>query len=364
MSSLVTRYQSYLNTTHFSSFQLPEVTVAVVTYNGINVIKNCLDSLLAQTYQPTQIIVIDNASTDQTPEWIEAHYPDIKVIRLSSNCGPNPARNQGILHTPDHHLTLLVDDDTQLAANCLSELIEAHQRYPEAAIYTPRLVYHDRPNIIQHEGVFIHYTGEAVLLNSDQPLNKGIKEITPVHAISGTCMLVSKPAATAIGLFDEDYFFGRTDGEFTFRLTISGYQLYTVPEAICYHRVKTRGLSKVFYQVRNRWYFILTTYSLKTLLLLIPAFLVYELFLAAFLLLKGKITEYFQAIIAVFQSFSRLMRKRRKAQACKIRSDRELLQSKALYMRGDLLKNPILAKVKSGLDQFFRLYWKLIIPLI
>lgn len=364
MFSLLPSHKSNLNTTHFPFFQLPEVTVAVITYNGINVIKNCLDSLLDQTYQPTQIIVIDNASTDQTPEWVEAHYPNIKVIRLSSNHGPNPARNQGILHTPDHHLTLLVDDDAQLEANCLSELIEAYQRYPEAAIYAPRLVYHDRPNIIQHEGVFIHYTGEAVLLNSDKPLNEGIKDITSVHAISGTCLLVSKPAATAIGLFDEDYFFGRTDGEFTFRLTISGYQLYTVPEAICYHRVKTRGLSKVFYQVRNRWYFILTTYSLKTLLLLIPAFLVYELCLAIFLIFKGKTTEYFQAIFAIFTSFSRLMQKRRKAQACKIRSDRELLKSKALYMRGDLLKNPILAKVKFGLDQFFRLYWKLIVPLI
>ncbi|MEB3282412.1 MAG: glycosyltransferase family 2 protein [Lyngbya sp.] len=348
----------------FQSLKHPKITVAVVTYNGINVIKNCLDSLLAQTYKPDQIIVIDNASRDNTPEWLEEHYSQIKVIRLHSNCGPNPARNLGIINTPDNHLTLLVDDDAILEENCLSELVKAYYRYPEAAIWAPRLVYNDRRDTIQHEGAFIHYTAEAVLLNSDKPLNQGVKDITQVHAVSGTCLLVSKSAAKKIGLFDEDYFFGRTDGEFSFRLTISGYKLYTVPDAVCYHRVKKRGLSKLFYQVRNRWYFLLTTYSLKTLIVLTPAFFVYELFLIAYLLMQGKEIEYIQAIFAVIQSWDKLMQKRKKAQNLKTISDRELLCSDSLYMRGDLLKNSILASVKSRLDQFFQTYWKLVYPLI
>ncbi|WP_413160957.1 glycosyltransferase family 2 protein [Capilliphycus salinus ALCB114379] len=347
-----------------SSQKPPQVTVAVVTYNGINVIKNCLDSLQSQTYKPAQILVIDNASTDNTPDWVEEHYSQIKVIRLNSNCGPNPARNQGILNTPDNDLTLLVDDDAILAENCLNELVKAYQRYPEAAILAPRLVYNDQRDTIQHEGAFIHYTAEAVLLNNDKPLNQGSKDITQVHAVSGTCLLVSKSAAKKIGLFDEDYFFGRTDGEFSFRLTISGYKVYTVPDAVCYHRVKKRGLSKLFYQVRNRWYFILTTYSLKTLIVLAPALLVYELFLIAYLLMQGKELEYIKAIFAVIKFWDKLMQKRKKAQNIKTRSDRELLRSDSLYMRDDLLKNSILASVKSGLDKFFRTYWKLIYPLI
>ena len=356
--------QVYEKAQKISALQQPKITVAVVTYNGMNVIKSCLDSLLAQTYKPTQILVIDNASTDNTPEWVENHYSQVKVIRLDSNCGPNPARNRGILHTTDGHLTLLVDDDAILEENCLSELVRAYRRYPEAAIWAPRLVYNNRRDTIQHEGIFIHYTAEAVLLNSDKPLNQGVKEITQVHAISGTCLLVSRVAAEKIGFFDEDYFFGRTDGEFTYRLTISGYKLYTVPKAICYHRVKKRGLSKLFYQVRNRWYFILTTYSLKTLLLLTPALLVYEISLLLFLLLKGKSGEYIRAILAVIYSLPKILKKRKKAQALKTVSDRNLLQSDSLYMREDLLKNTTLASVKSGLDRFFQIYWKLVYPLI
>ncbi|MCG5059612.1 MAG: glycosyltransferase family 2 protein [Limnoraphis sp. WC205] len=346
------------------SLKKPEITVAVVTYNGKNVIQRCLDSLQSQTYKPAQILVIDNNSTDHTPEWVEDHYSQIKVIRLDSNRGPNPARNQGILNTPDDHLTLLVDDDAILAEDCLSELVKAYYRYPEAAIWAPRLVYHDQPDMIQHEGVFIHYTAEAILLNSDKPLNQGVKDITQVHAVSGTCLLVSKSAAETIGLFDEDYFFGRTDGEFSFRLTISGHQLYTVPPAICYHRVKKRGLSKVFYQVRNRWYFILTIYSLRTLMVLIPALLIYEVSLIAFLMLKGNIITYFQGILAVIASLPKLLKKRKFVQSLKTVSDRELLKNESMYMRDDLLKSKTQAFLKTQLDQFFKIYWNLVHPLI
>ncbi len=356
--------QTGADTTHFSLLKKPEITVAVITYNSSSIIHQCLDSLLDQTYHPTQILVIDNASPDHTADWVESHYPQIKVVRLDSNRGPNPARNQGILHTPDNSLTLLVDDDAILAKNCLNELVKAYQKYPEAAIWVPRLVYHDRRDTIQHEGVFIHYTGEAVLLNSDQPVDQGIQDISQVHAVSGTCLLVSKSAAEKIGLFDEDYFFGRTDGEFTFRLTISGYKLYTVPDATCYHQVKKRSFSKLFYQVRNRWYFILTIYSLKTLVILAPALLIYELFLNTFLLLNGQVITYFKGIFAVIVFFPKLMKKRQLIQALKTVSDREILQNKPMYMRDDLLKNQTQAFLKSKLDQFFEFYWNLVYPLI
>lgn len=342
----------------------PGVTVAVVTYNGINVIQHCLNSILAQSYQPCQIFVINNASTDDTSEWIQAHYPQVMVINLSENRGPNPARNVGILKTPDTNLTLLVDDDAILDKNCLSELLKAYQQYPDGAAWAPRIVYDDQPERIQYEGTFIHYTAEAVLLNSNQPTHQGLQEITPVHAANGTCFLVSKSAATAIGLFDEDYFFGRTDGEFTFRLTLSGYSLYTVPSAVCSHRVKKRGFSKVFYQIRNRWYFMLTTYSGRTLLLLLPPLMIYEMSLMAFLLIKGQIGEYFKAIIAVVKSLPQLWQKRHSIQQLKVVSDREVLCSDSMYMREDLLKNRTQAFLKSKLEEVFRLYWKFISPLI
>lgn len=341
----------------------PTVTVSIVSYNGMKTIARCLDSILQQTYQNITVIVVNNASTDGTPTWIAEHYPHVKVLNHPENRGPNPARNVGITQA-ESDLVLLLDDDAFLAKDCLAELVKAYQTHPEASVWIPRLVYSDQPDLIQHEGVHIHYISEAILVNGDVPLHEGLQEPITVSAVSGTCLLVRKSAALSIGLFDEDYFFGRTDGEFSFRLTLAGHHLCSIPQAVVLHRVKTRGLSKVFYQVRNRWYFTLTTFSWRTLILSIPAFLVYEVSLAAFLCMKGAAKDYLRAMGAVIQDLPKILSKRREFQPKKVISDRQILRSDPLNMRSDLLTNRPVAYLKASLDSFFKLYWKLIYPLI
>jgi GT2 family glycosyltransferase len=341
-----------------------KVTVAIITYNGINVIPFCLKSIFEQTYSSFQVIVINNASTDGTAHWIQQHYPQVQVINLPNNNGPNPARNRAIKSTPEGGLTLLIDDDAILDENCLMLLIKAAQAHPDGVIWAPQLVYYNQPDIIQHSGTFIHYTGEAILVNSDLPVNQENRESFKVHAVSGTCLLLKRDAAMKIGLFDEDYFFGRTDGEFSFRLTLSGHPLYMIPAATCFHQVKPRGFAKLFYQIRNRWYFILSTYSLWTLIVLAPALIIYEFSLIAFLILKGKMGSYLEAMVAVIQNLPKIWHKRQFIQASKVVSDRHLLRGESLYMRKDLLKNNFLKTFKLLLDRFFGFYWKLVRPFI
>ncbi len=341
----------------------PEVTVAVVSYNGMNVIRLCLGSIFAQTYEQFRVLLINNASTDGTPEWVKENYPEVEILNYPENKGPSPARNLAIEKSPNH-LVLLLDDDAVLEKNCLSELVKASQTYPNAAAWVPRIVYHDKQETIQLDGVYIHYISEAILLDAEKPLYEGVKDITPIDAAAGICLLIAKDAAKSIGLFDEDYFFGREDGDFTFRLTLSGYKLYVVPKAISYHRVKRRGLSKVFYQIRNRWYFTLTIFSYRTLILSAPALLVYEICLVFFMLLKGHIKEYVTAVLKVISDLPVLLRKRKSIQLLRKVHDRNILRSGSINIRGDLVENPAVALLKSILNGFFNFYWKLIYPLV
>jgi len=341
----------------------PKVTVSIISYNGMKTLPDCLEAVSNQTYSNISIIVVNNASTDGTPDWVMEHYPQVKLVHYPKNKGPNPARNQGILHA-ESDLVLLLDDDAFMEPTCVAELVNASQSISTASVWAPRLVYSDRPQVIQHEGVHIHYVAEAVLVNGDVPVQQGLTAPTQVSSVSGTCLLFKKKAAIAIGLFDEDYFFGRADGEFAFRLTLAGYQLFTIPQAVVRHRVKKRGLSKVFYQVRNRWYFTLTMYSWRTLIFSLPALLVYEGALAVFLAAKGAAGQYFAANWAVLRDFSKIMEKRRSFQPKKTVRDRDILKSTPINMRTDLLDKPVFAALKSGLDGFFNLYWQLIYPLI
>ena len=339
--------------------QQPAVTVGIITYNGRKIIQPCIESLLAQTYQNISICVINNASTDGTPEWVADNYPDITILNNPDNRGPNPARNFAITSSSSN-LVLLVDDDAILSENCLAELVSAAQSHPEGAIWAPRIVYSDRRDTIQFEGAKMHYLAETILVSSDTPISEGLSEITQVPMLAGVTLLVSKQKAIDIGLLNEFYVFGKEDGEFTYRLTQAGEKLYSVPSAICYHRVKKRGLSKVFYQVRNRWLLLLTTFSLKTILLVAPALLIYELSLIGFLLLKGQLPEYFRALFDLATHFSTVLKQRQQIQAFRQVPDQVLLQCDSIGMRGDLLENRAIATLKAALDTFFGLYWKLI----
>lgn len=341
----------------------PHVTIAVITYNGKAVLPECLASLTRQSYAPHHIMIVNNASTDGTPEWIKDHYPDIEVLDYPVNNGPNPARNMGINHSSTD-LVLLIDDDAVLHEDCLAELVAAHHRFPDAAVWSPRIVYHDRQDLIQFEGVTMHYLQEAILLSGDTPIEDGVQDVTPIQVAGGVSYLLSREKALAVGLFDEDYFFGRTDGEFTYRLTISGYELYTVPKAVCFHRVKKRGTTKVYYQVRNRWHVILTSYAWRTIFLACPAFLLYELTLFPFLAIKGSTRDYARAVFHVLRDLPAILKKRRSVQKNKTLPDPVTLHCGPLNIRSDLLNSRIARFSKTFLDKSFCAYWKLISPLL
>lgn len=341
----------------------PSVTAAVITHNGRAVVPQCLESLFNQTIAPERVLVINNASTDGTAEWVREHFPRAELIDRPTNNGPNPARNEG-LRRATTELVLLVDDDAILDRRCLEELLAAYRRYPDAALWAPRILYHDRPEIIQFEGTHIHYLQEAILLNPDAPVSKGVEDVAAIQAAAGVCLLLSRSKAFSVGLFDEDYFFGRTDGEFTFRLTLAGYPLYTIPRARCYHRVKKRGTAKVFYQQRNRWHMILSCYQWRTILLISPALALYEICLFAFLLTKGAAHEHLRANVQVIRDLPKILRKRRAIQRMRKVPDRAVLHCGPINVRSDLMSHGLLAAAKRLLDKTFGVYWLLVRRLV
>jgi GT2 family glycosyltransferase len=345
-----------------ASVDEPEVYIGVICFNGKDIIEKCISSILEQTYSNFHVHLIDNASTDGTPELVAERFPKVEIIRHAENNGPNPARNLA-LRKANCSLVFLVDDDITLTRNCLSELVEAYKKHPDAVVWHPRIFYSDEINKIQYEGGLIHYLNEGILLNTDLPAEQGIQDISPIQT-AFAAFLIRKEVAEHIGYFDEDLFFGGTDSNFTFRLSQAGYRLYAVPFATCYHKVKKRGLQNVYYRARNRWYMILTCYAFRTMIVILPALIVYEITLILFLAFKGRIGDYQRAIVAVVRHFPGLMEKRKQIQAVRKVKDKYILHAGSFYMRGDVLDNRLAACAKSALNGFFDLYWRLVYPLV
>jgi len=335
-----------------------KVTIAVITYNGEHLLKECLSAIKSQDYPSYEIMMVDNNSTDRSVAFVREKFPEVKMLQMRENRGPSPARNVAIREANTRYI-FLVDDDAVLASDCLKILMNAVDEFPEVAIWAPRVLYYDKRDIIQFDGARLHYIGEAINNNADIQTEDALEK-NPYHiqTAGGVAYLVDKEKAIYIGLFDEDYFFGKTDTEFTFRLTLSCFKCICVPQAIVYHKVKMRGLSKAFHQVRNRRFLILQTYSLRTILFITPALLLYEISVLTFLTWKGNLSKYVRANLAVIKNLGKLIKKRRKVQVLKKISDREVLCAGDFYIREDLIEKKYLKLAKSFLNRALNLYWK------
>ena len=336
-----------------------KVTIAVITYNGEHLLEECLSAIKSQDYPEYEIMMIDDNSTDRSVDLVREKFPEVKILQMNENRGPNPARNAAIIKS-DTSYTLLVDDDAVLTPQCLRILMKTTKEYSNIAICNPRIVLYDDRTRIQYDGSRLCYIGAVIARNSGASIQQVSKTTIPVSVVSGLTMLVERDKALQIGLFDEDYFFGWDDADFSLRMTISGFKCLHVPQAVVYHKLKKRGLSKAFYQIRNRWYLILKSYSSRTLFLLWPILLVYELSLLLFLTMEGVLFEYLKANLAVIKNFGKLMKKRRKVQALKKISDGEVLCAGDFYIREDLVEKRYLKLGKNILNHVFNLYWKVI----
>jgi len=342
----------------------PPISVAILVYNARDKVRPCLDSVLSQTHPPAEVLVIDNASTDDTADIIRKEYPQVRLERSEVNGGCSGGRNLQ-LRLPTHRHVMIVDDDVLLDPTCLEHLAGSARDLADAAAWSPRVCYEQDRGVIQFDGVHLHFIGEAVLTNPGMPIGPGLpEEPFAVPIAGGVAFMVDRDKALAIGGYDESFHFGKTDGDFSFRLSGAGETIYTVPKAVVYHRMKPRGISQVHRQVRNRWALILKSYAWRTVILLIPALLLYELSLMVFMAAKGGLGHYLKGNIRLLGDLPGILRERRRVQKHKRCRDRDLLSGGGMNIRHDLVKNPLVRHAHRLLDTVLRAYWSCIRPFV
>lgn len=338
-----------------------KVSIGIVNYDGAKCIVETLESVANLEYDNFDVTVVDNGSADNSVEIITKEFPDVKIRKLSENRGLPFGRNVAIKNS-DSDFIFLLDNDVILEPHCLTELMKGMDYSEEIGACHANMIDPNQPDIPQHyNGGYIHFICAFVpkhFKKDGHTINDCYEEF-PV--VSGGALLIRKSAAQKIALFDEDYFFNWEDGDFTFRLTLSGYKCLNIPRATVYHK-NTRGQAKVYWMLRNRWFFILKNYDLKTIVLLTPVFLIFELMQFIFFTVKKLPLVYLKANLDVFKHLKSILRKRRKVMQIKKVKDKEILVSGDIYMRQSLSEKSYL--IQSGLYRLmlFALngYWKII----
>lgn len=346
---------------------MEKVSVAIINYNGRNTVLKTIDSIYGMEGVGVHIQVIDDCSTDGSPEMIKNVYPFIPIhIRPYNIRKLNVLRKEAIERTNTRKL-IITDNDILFDRRCLVELLKVMNQTEGIATCTPRLMYWNEPKKIYTAGTQIHYLGAAIgryrgeiveVMNQVPSMNSG-----------GGILLLDRLKALKIDGFDEEYMSGwGDDGEFYQRLMLAGYKCLYVPTAIAYHEDKpfnhTRSY-RVAGQIYNRWQFILTHYSGLTLILLAPVLVLYEFMQLVFLIFKGMLHLYAKSNIMVLKDILLFLKKRKDIQGLRVVSDRDVLSTGVIYVSPSLLKkNRLLRRSLKVTCDFFDLYWKLIKPFI
>ena len=276
-----------------------QVSVVIPNYNGINFIGPCLDSLKNQTFREFSIILVDNASSDGSYEYVKDSYPYVKLLRLDKNYGFPRAVNEGIKASTTPFVILL-NNDTEVHEEFVEKLLYGIKKSKRLFSCGSKILkFHDR-NKIDDAGGFYSALGWAYARGKGQDSRKFTKVDETFFSCAGGA-IYRKSVFEEIGYFDEEFFAYLEDVDIGYRARIQGYKNIYCPSALVYHVGSGTSGSrynsfKVKLSSRNNIVLIYKNMPLLQLIinlpLLIPGFFIKTLFFIK----KGMGREYLTGI--------------------------------------------------------------------
>jgi GT2 family glycosyltransferase len=347
-----------------------DVSAVVVNFNGGERVMKCLAALIAQDTSLGNIFVIDNGSTDGSPSQIRASYPDVQVLELGENRGLPAARNAG-LRLASSRLVLLIDNDVCPQPTCLRRLLRTYETL-RPAVVCPRVLLLPESGIVQSDGAFPHFLGVMRLRHGYLPVERAQSQTAIVDGCIGACMLVDRALALEAGGFDELYFFYFEDLEFSLRLRALGHRFVCEPTAVVYHDrgAGTPGLSfrgageyplrRVYLSTRHRILTLLIHYRTRTLLVLLPALLLFEISCLLLVLVQGWSRAWANAWIWQLQNWRLIRQRRKQAQHARILRDRELLVGGSIPFAPGFVRSRASGSAAAVLSWIVNGYWQIV----
>ena len=218
-----------------------KVTVAVITANRKEVLDECIASLMKSDYPIHEFIVIDNASTDGTPEMVKEKFPSVKLIVNERNMGLSYCHNLAMKNfTGD--CVFLVDDDNEVEPDMLGKIVN-YLFAPEnknVGIVVPLIMefYDDAPNkVVLAGGEISMWSGKNILRSKKIDPDKIYNETIKVP----NSTLIARDTIEKVGLMDDALFSTLADEDYVRRMNKIGLQARVLLDAIIYHKVKYKA---------------------------------------------------------------------------------------------------------------------------
>ncbi len=251
-----------------------------------------LASIECSDYSAYEVIVVDNASTENPIPVLRQEFPDVRFIRSKENLGFSGGNNLGIQASRGDYL-FFVNNDTEFTPDLLSRLLDLFHQMPNLGALSPKILYH--PEVVDGQKDLIQYVGTTPV-NSYTARNSTIGERETDRGqyskpqatayVHGAAMMIPRTVIERVGLMPQFFFLYYEELDWSERIRAGGYSIYVEPRASIYHKesisVGKMSTLKTYYLNRNRILFIRRNRSKGQLL-------VFVLFLLFFTIPKNLI---------------------------------------------------------------------------
>jgi GT2 family glycosyltransferase len=264
---------------------IKDLVVSIVSYNSLNFLRECLDSILMNPPGiEYEIIVVDNASCDGTAEFVKKSYPEVILISNDRNIGFAAANNKSIKKSHSKYV-LLVNSDCRVYKKSLDSLVEFMEKNPKIGIAGPKIVNSDGTIQLSCRRFPSLLNAAAHTILADifpgNPFSKKYKladicrdNPLKVDWVSGSCMIIRKKALEDTGVLDEKYFMYVEDLDICYRMWQKNWEVYYYPQAEIMHHIAGSSsggkMKSSFRMQKSVFYFFWKNYKRNWRIILIP----------------------------------------------------------------------------------------------
>jgi GT2 family glycosyltransferase len=290
-----------------------KTSVVILNWNGQVFLQKFLAGIVQYTEDAqTQVVVADNGSTDNSPDYLAKNFPALRIIKLDRNYGFTGGYNRAIAQIESPY-TVLLNSDIEVAPRWLLPLTEHLDTHPRTAACMPTILAEQRKTHFEYAGAaggFIDILGYPfcrgrILSNIEANYGQYAAPM-PVFWASGACMMVRTAVYKELGGLDDDFFTHMEELDLCWRMQNAGYEIYSIPQSAVYHvgggTLPNDHPQKLFFNYRNNLLMLYKNLPARNFYIVLAVRLVLDGLSALMYLLKGK-TPFFVAVVRAHRQF-------------------------------------------------------------
>lgn len=217
--------------------RVPRASIVIPNWNGMRHLPECLGALAVQSFADFEIVLVDNASSDESVVWVTENHPTVRVVQRRDNGGFSKAVNAGISASRSDYVALL-NNDTAVAPDWLEALVNALDEHPTYDFAASKMILYHTPERLNAAGdVYAVHR----LAGKNRGLGRPVRLYDSMERILGACAgaaIYRRSLFTEVGLFDEGFFLTAEDTDFNLRCLIAGKRCLYVPTAQVRHKLR------------------------------------------------------------------------------------------------------------------------------